>query len=110
MNFNDLLINLKSSEFDLIDVVKKQKLSQLETNLESIVQEPQSFEELKNNMIANVNFFTLLSHIYLVEQNKQQNLAEPDKPAESARLFDITFVNRVNELAKSHEFTQELFK
>lgn len=78
--------------------------------MDEIVSSPEGYNELKDSENTNNNFFTLLSHIYLIEQNRLQNAVNADKQPTSRVPFDKKFTSKVDTLAKAHEYPQKLSK
>ncbi len=107
-----LLSLLESPDFTIFkayEVFKHDKIKQL---IDELVSRPEGYSVLKENAIASNNFFSLLSHVYLIEQNKLQVSGNMNtiKPTSIPQIFSSKFNEKISELTKSNETSQELFK
>lgn len=101
---------LEKQDFELADILSKFKFSDIKSQLEELVSKPDGYNFLKNNPIANNNFFALLSHVFLIEQNQFKTAKKVDEYPLSVKTFNEGFTERVTTLAKRNEAAQKLFK
>ena len=95
----DFLELLKSQKIDLFHIFKTYKLRELQASLNEIISNADGYTELKNNPVAYNNFFTVLSQIFLIEQNRQQNKVSADATSKLSIVLDKKFKERIKDLA-----------
>lgn len=99
--YMDLLHDLQRKNLSLVDIFTKYKLEDLKKELDEIVSNPECYQELKNNQVATDNFFSIVSQLYLIEQNRLQNATKADTNTSlSSTQFSKQFEEKVEELAK----------
>ena len=103
----DFLELLKSQKIDLAQIFKAYKIDELKENLNNIVSSSEGYQTLKNNPQAYNHFFNILSQIFLIEQNRQQNLVSADTERVVLSIkFNKGFEKKIKELIDDPTVTQ----